>query len=432
MTHKEQNKILDDKIESNINQYKIDRLNAEISAFSSGGLNEYEFLTRKDLKYKPNALDKARFEFSPLSKAFSIGLDKTVQGYQEEGVIKILKDIRDGLANGVIRPNNMPNRPNDDDNRPDRRDDRPDRPDDRPDRPDDRPDRPDDRPDTPDGALDSVFLNNLNTNLNNIQSNGEHYARLIANQNATIKKLEEEIKDKKKITKYIIDQAGETINSIKEESAEYYNKYKYTLFKYIEALKQLDSANNMYGREIGTLSTDRKNEKTRPNELINEIKDLEKTNELSSSILVDLAKELDELKNNKNKLKEDNEYLDNFVNTLRENNNKLIQNIKNINNEVGRDQSKLYDMLNKFNDNINNLYKQIIDKENDFNAKLDKLNKLNDNIKKINNYIKNNEKIDIEDLEDIDNRNNNLINEYDILRDIMHEYKNEIKKNKTK
>ena len=30
MTRKEQNKILDDKIESNINQYKVHRLNAEI------------------------------------------------------------------------------------------------------------------------------------------------------------------------------------------------------------------------------------------------------------------------------------------------------------------------------------------------------------------------------------------------------------------
>ena len=95
MTRKEQNKILDDKIESNINQYKVDRLNAEISAFSSGDLSKYKFLTRKDLKYKPNALDKARFEFSPLGKTFSTGLDKTAQGYQEEGIMKILKDIRD-------------------------------------------------------------------------------------------------------------------------------------------------------------------------------------------------------------------------------------------------------------------------------------------------------------------------------------------------
>ena len=124
MTSKDQIKILNDKIESNTNQYKVDRLNAEISAFSSGDLNKYEFLTRKDLKYKPNALDKAKFEFSPLGKAFSVGLDKTSQGYQEEGVIKLLKDIRDGLAGGVNRrpdddrPNNRP-----DDDRPNNRTD---------------------------------------------------------------------------------------------------------------------------------------------------------------------------------------------------------------------------------------------------------------------------------------------------------------------
>ena len=77
MTRKEQNKILDDKIESNVNQYKVNRLNSEISAFSSGNLPKYEFLTRKDLNYRPNALDKARFEFSALGKTFSTGLDKT-------------------------------------------------------------------------------------------------------------------------------------------------------------------------------------------------------------------------------------------------------------------------------------------------------------------------------------------------------------------
>ena len=113
MTCKEQNKILDDKIESNVNQYKVDRLNAEISAFSSGDLNKYEFLTTKDLKYKPNALDKARFEFSPLGKAFSTGLDKTVPNYQE-GVIKLLKDIRDGLAGGIGTRGQLDRSDNDD------------------------------------------------------------------------------------------------------------------------------------------------------------------------------------------------------------------------------------------------------------------------------------------------------------------------------
>ena len=104
MTRNEQNKILDAKIESNFNQYKVDRMNAEISAFSSGDLNKYEFLKRIDLNYQPNALDKARFEFSPLGKTFSTGLDKTAQGYQEEGVIKLLKDIRDGLRGANRRP----------------------------------------------------------------------------------------------------------------------------------------------------------------------------------------------------------------------------------------------------------------------------------------------------------------------------------------
>ena len=101
MARKEQNKILDAKIESNVNQYKVDRLNAEVSAFSSGDLNKYEFLKRIDLNYKPNALDEARFEFSPLGKTFSTGLDKAAQDYQEESIMKLLKDIRDGLAGGI-------------------------------------------------------------------------------------------------------------------------------------------------------------------------------------------------------------------------------------------------------------------------------------------------------------------------------------------
>ena len=61
----------------------------------SGDLNKYEFLKKIDFNYKPNALDKARFEFSPLDKTFSTGLDKTAQGYQEKGKIKLSKDIRE-------------------------------------------------------------------------------------------------------------------------------------------------------------------------------------------------------------------------------------------------------------------------------------------------------------------------------------------------
>ena len=64
ITKSDQIKILNDKIKTNNAQYKIDRLNTEISAFSESDLDKYEFLMRKDLKYKPNELDKAKFEFS--------------------------------------------------------------------------------------------------------------------------------------------------------------------------------------------------------------------------------------------------------------------------------------------------------------------------------------------------------------------------------
>ena len=65
MIRKEQNKILDDKIKANKRQYDLDRTNAEISAYSSGDLPKYEYLTKKDLGYKPNLIKQAKFEYSP-------------------------------------------------------------------------------------------------------------------------------------------------------------------------------------------------------------------------------------------------------------------------------------------------------------------------------------------------------------------------------
>ena len=85
MTRKEQNKILDDKIKANTAQYNLDRMNAEISAYSSGDLSKYEYLTNKDLGYKPNSFEKAKFEYSPLGKVFTDGLNKTDK---KEGLLK--------------------------------------------------------------------------------------------------------------------------------------------------------------------------------------------------------------------------------------------------------------------------------------------------------------------------------------------------------
>ena len=54
MNVKDQLKILDRKIKQNKADYDLHRQNAEISALSSGDLNKYEYLTKKDLGYKPD------------------------------------------------------------------------------------------------------------------------------------------------------------------------------------------------------------------------------------------------------------------------------------------------------------------------------------------------------------------------------------------
>ena len=99
MTRKEQVKILDDKIEANNAQYDLDRMNAEVSAYSSVDLPKYEYLTKKDLNYKPNAFEQAKFEYSPLGKVFTDGLDKSDK---KEGLLKRLKNIKDKSNNQLL------------------------------------------------------------------------------------------------------------------------------------------------------------------------------------------------------------------------------------------------------------------------------------------------------------------------------------------
>ena len=96
MTRKEQVKLLDDKIETNNTQYNLDRMNAEILAYSSGDLPKYEYLTKKDLGYKPDALEKVKFEYSPIGKVFTDGLAKEDKS-KKVGLFKRLKNIEDNL-----------------------------------------------------------------------------------------------------------------------------------------------------------------------------------------------------------------------------------------------------------------------------------------------------------------------------------------------
>ena len=71
MTITEQVRILDDKIKANKAQYDLDRQATKISALSSKDLEKYEYLTVENLRYKPDVIQRAKFEYSPLGEAFN-------------------------------------------------------------------------------------------------------------------------------------------------------------------------------------------------------------------------------------------------------------------------------------------------------------------------------------------------------------------------
>ena len=97
MTRKDQIKILDNKIKANNVQYDLDKMNAEISAYSSSDLPKYEYLTKKDLGYKPDAVEKVKFEYSPIGKVFTDALSKEGKS-KKVGLFKRLKNIEDNLV----------------------------------------------------------------------------------------------------------------------------------------------------------------------------------------------------------------------------------------------------------------------------------------------------------------------------------------------
>ena len=75
----------------------LDRINAEILASSSGDLPKYEYLTKKDLGYKPDEVEKVKFEYSPIGKVFIDGLAKEDKS-KKVGLFKRLKIIEDNLV----------------------------------------------------------------------------------------------------------------------------------------------------------------------------------------------------------------------------------------------------------------------------------------------------------------------------------------------
>ena len=63
-------KIIDNKFNANA-WCDIDRLADKISAYPSGDLRKYIYLTGKDLGYKPSVVEQAEYDYSPLGKLFN-------------------------------------------------------------------------------------------------------------------------------------------------------------------------------------------------------------------------------------------------------------------------------------------------------------------------------------------------------------------------
>ena len=341
MARKEQNELLDAKIESNVNQYKVERMNAEISAFSSGDLNKYEFLKRIDLNYKPNVLDKARFEFSPLGQTFNTGLDKNAKGYQEEGIIKLLKDIRDGLTGGITpRAPKVPGAPRGSDDDDERK------------------------------RL-SKLLGELRTDEDNEEFRNEpkedkidkfvnNMSNLETEKEATLNKFKDEIdkafEDKENGLNKLNNNVKKIQDYIKENNDKINNKekeYNKLLLKYSEVNRELNKT---------------KDELYRVRNDINEQKTIQERLNYQNNEVKELKRKLNEKKEDIGKLKYS------------------IKSLENIN-KISND--KVFDVLNKFKNNMENkmsdLDKMITSKEGEWNTKL---NKLNNDAKKIDNYIK--------------------------------------------
>ena len=109
MAAKDQLKIIDNKIRQNQADCDLYRKNAKISALSSGTLDKYEYLTGEDLGYRPDPIQKSKFDYSPLGQVFTKGL---TTDEKSEGLLKRLKNIEDRTDNQLRAiENNIGNQP---------------------------------------------------------------------------------------------------------------------------------------------------------------------------------------------------------------------------------------------------------------------------------------------------------------------------------
>ena len=372
MTCKEQNKILDDKIESNVNQCKVDRLNAEISAFSSGDLNKSEFLTKKDLKYKPKALDKARFQFSPLGKAFNIGLDKTAQGDKEEGVIKLLRDIRDGLRSGIEpkRPGTSPgprgldrsNDGNDDDDDDDDGDDG-------------NGDDGDNKTDMPELETEEDAVKRIadyNKQKNNIVTEIDDFYKKYENKEDKLSNILNKLNDDiKKLDNYIKENNNKKID-IKNKLGTVENKLDNLLLEYNKSNEELKKTKN----ELDILKDN-----------INELKEVQEKFDYQNAKTTKLKSELDEKDKNINDLKKELEDIEQYINNQELDRLDALKMIDKLNASFGhlnKEKEELIKLLNdkhEYNNKLDDKHKKEIEEINDKFKK--GLNKIDNQYKKV-------------------------------------------------
>ena len=77
MTLTDKLEILGDKIKASQTQHDLSREAAKISALSSKDFfGKYEYLTVEDLGHRPSALEKTKFEYSPLGMSLSKSFKK--------------------------------------------------------------------------------------------------------------------------------------------------------------------------------------------------------------------------------------------------------------------------------------------------------------------------------------------------------------------
>ena len=105
---------INDQIRDEKLQYDINREAAKISALSSGKIHKYEYLTSEDIlpSNQQQIIEKARFTYSPLEKAFQKHL-KTIEHQGEKQVdaleslkpneeIKRIEDKSNNLTKAII------------------------------------------------------------------------------------------------------------------------------------------------------------------------------------------------------------------------------------------------------------------------------------------------------------------------------------------